>query len=95
MLQDRILSMRRANIFEPNGYRHMVCGTRLLSSTGDAHILESNFFVARIMESGTTMLFTTGLYRDTVVEAEGALRHREKIVICDSALVDTLLVIPL
>jgi hypothetical protein len=40
-------------------------------------------------------LFATGRYLDLLEEEEGALRFRERIVVCDSSRVDTLLAIPL
>ena len=40
-------------------------------------------------------LFATGRYVDTMVDEGGALRFRERLVVCDSSRVDTLLAIPL
>jgi anthranilate 1,2-dioxygenase small subunit len=51
--------------------------------------------VARIMHDGTQSLFSTGVYLDKVVEDEGRLRFREKIVVTDSSSIDALLVLPL
>ena len=44
---------------------------------------------------GRMDLFATGRYLDAVVEEAGALRFRERLVVCDSSRVDTLLAIPL
>jgi anthranilate 1,2-dioxygenase small subunit len=95
MLRDRISSLRRANIYEPHAYRHMVSAARLVGTDGDALHVRSNFHVARIMHDGATSLFCTGLYDDRIVEADGRLLFRERTVVCDSSRVDTLLVIPL
>ena len=40
-------------------------------------------------------LFATGRYLDALVDEAGALRFRERIVVCDSSRFDTLLAIPL
>jgi len=40
-------------------------------------------------------LFATGRYLDLLVDHGGALRFRERIVVCDSSRFDTLLAIPL
>jgi len=56
---------------------------------------ETPFLVVRIMRDGRMDLFATGRYLDTLVEEAGALRFRERIVVCDSSRIDTLLAIPL
>lgn len=98
MLADRILSMRRANIFEPHWYRHLVSSTRLKGEAGiDAGggwRLHSNFAIVRTMQTGEQALFLAGFYDDLVVEQAGKLLFREKTVVLDSNRVDTLLVIP-
>jgi anthranilate 1,2-dioxygenase small subunit len=47
------------------------------------------------MRDGTMSLFATGRYVDALVEEAGALRFRERVVVCDSGRIDTLLAIPL
>jgi anthranilate 1,2-dioxygenase small subunit len=56
---------------------------------------ETPFLVVRVMRDGTMDLFATGRYVDVMVDEGGALRFRERIVVCDSSRVDTLLAIPL
>ena len=56
---------------------------------------ETSFLVVRIMRDGTMDLFATGRYLDLLVDHGGALRFRERIVVCDSSRFDTLLAIPL
>ena len=57
--------------------------------------VETPFLVVRIMRDGRMDLFATGRYVDVLVEEAGALRFRERIVVCDSNRIDTLLAIPL
>ncbi len=94
MLADRILSMRRANIFEPHWYRHLVTSTRLKGQEGGGWRLHSNFAIVRTMQAGEQSLFLAGYYDDLVVEQAGKLLFHEKTVVLDSNRVDTLLVIP-
>ena len=56
---------------------------------------ETPFLVVRVMRDGTMDLFATGRYVDTMVDDGGTLRFRERLVVCDSSRVDTLLAIPL
>lgn len=96
MIRDRISSMRRANIFEPHRYRHMVSATLIDAMEPDGSLrVSTNYYVTRIMESGAFDLFSTGVYRDWMVQEAGAWRFRERLVICDSTRIDSLLVIPI
>ena len=95
MMHDRINSLRRANIYEPHYYRHMISGTRLVRQEAVGWRLHTNFQVIRTMHSGEMSVFAVGLFDDLVVRHEGTLRFQEKLVICDSSRIDTLLVIPL
>jgi 3-phenylpropionate/cinnamic acid dioxygenase small subunit len=95
MLRDRITALRTANIYERQAYRHII-GLPLIGARSDGAIeAETPFIIARITRNARTDLFATGVYRDRVVEGDGALRFRERIVVCDSNHFDTLLAIPL
>jgi 3-phenylpropionate/cinnamic acid dioxygenase small subunit len=95
MLRDRVAALREANIYERQAYRHLVGMPALLGEAGGAIRAETPFLVVRIMRDGTMDLFATGRYLDLLVEEEGALRFRERVVVCDSSRIDTLLAIPL
>ena len=95
MVRDRVAALRRANIYERQSYRHILGMPALLGEDGGAVRAETPFLVARIMRDGTTDLFATGRYLDLLVEEAGALRFRERIAVCDSSRIDTLLAIPL
>ena len=93
MLRDRIASLRHANIYEPQRYRHMI--SSVLVEPVDAGVVQStaNFVVLRIMQDGDTVTFASGRYVDRIVLSE--LQYEERVVICDSRRFDTLLAIPL
>jgi 3-phenylpropionate/cinnamic acid dioxygenase small subunit len=97
MLVDRIASLRRANVFERHGYRHMVGATHLLADPGGgAASSETPFVVVRIMRTGEMDIFAAGRYLDRVErDGDGKLKFRERIAVCDGCNIDTLLVIPL
>ncbi|HEV8150730.1 MAG TPA: hypothetical protein VGP61_11145, partial [Gemmatimonadales bacterium] len=92
MLRDRVAALREANIYERQSYRHVIGQPAIL---GDGMRAETPFLVVRIMRDGRMDLFATGRYLDAVVMEAGALRFRERIVVCDSSRIDTLLAIPL
>ena len=93
MLRDRIASLRHANIYEPQRYRHMMSAVLLDQQSASAVRSSANFVVLRIMENGETVLYASGRYVDRITLPE--LRYDERIVICDSRRFDTLLAIPL
>ena len=95
MLRDRVAALREANIYERHGYRHIVGIPALLDDAGGAARAETPFLVVRTMRDGRMDLFATGRYLDVLAEEDGALRFRERIVVCDSSRVDTLLALPL
>ena len=93
MMRDRIQSLRHANIYEPQRYRHIVSSvvTEKVNS-GEAQS-SANFLVIRIMQDGSTMVFASGRYQDHIDLKE--MKYQERVVICDSRRFDTLLAIPL
>ena len=97
MLRDRVLSLRKANIYEAQRYRHVV-GLPLVERAADGNLTaQTSFVVVRIMHTGESLLFASGVYRDRIVldGAGKAPKFAERIVVLDSRQIDTLLAIPL
>jgi anthranilate 1,2-dioxygenase small subunit len=93
MMRDRIQSLRHANIYEPQRYRHIVSSV-LTEKIGPGEAKSSaNFLVIRIMQDGSTVVFASGRYQDRINLDE--MKYDERVVICDSRRFDTLLAIPL
>ena len=93
MMRDRVASLRHANIYEPQRYRHMVSAT-LVEKLDDKRVKAiANFLVVRIMENGEAQLFASGRYLDRILLPE--MQYEERVVVCDSRRFDTLLAIPL
>ncbi len=108
MLKDRVSALREANIYEPQRYRHLVSGIRVVSHSAPppqaregglapsgAIDLEASFLVVRTMQDGGMILFATGRYIDRAIRAEAGWKFASKIVVLDSRQIDTLLAIPL
>jgi anthranilate 1,2-dioxygenase small subunit len=95
MLLDRVFSIRRANLFEPHRYRHVIGPIRVKQLIGHTAVVHSHFVVARIMHDGVTTLFATGRYLDKIDTSATPYRFSERIVVLDSDKIDTLLAIPL
>jgi len=95
MLLDRVFSIRKANLFEPHRYRHVIGPIRVKSVADNVAVVHSHFIVARIMQDGATSLFATGRYLDRIDLSGPTYRFLERIVVLDSDKIDTLLAIPL
>ena len=94
MLRDRVASLRHANIYEPQRYRHIVSSVVVEKLAGEKARSTANFLVIRIMQNGETLLFASGRYVDRIVLSPEP-QFEERVVICDSRRFDTLLAIPL
>ena len=95
MLEDRVAALRDANIYERQTYRHLVGLPAILEEENGAVRSDTPFLVVRTMRDGTMDLFATGRYLDVLVLDQDTLCFRERIVVCDSGRIDTLLAIPL
>jgi anthranilate 1,2-dioxygenase small subunit len=95
MLIDRVASLRQANIYEKQSYRHIVGLPHVTKNGGDEAESETPFIVMRIMHDGETSIFATGIYLDTYRAAGTELKLAKRVVVCDSSRVDTLMALPL
>ena len=95
MMQDRILSLRKANVFEPHTYRHLISAVRVTGREDGLWRAEAAYAVIRTMQEGDMTIFSAGKYLDKVVIENGAAKFKERVVIADSRRIDTLVVIPL
>ena len=96
MLRDRVRSLREANVYEAQRYRHVIAPPVIEEGEGGIVRAQTHFMVARIMHTGETVLFATGRYDDRIVlDGPDALRFKEKVVVLDSRQIDTLLAIPI
>lgn len=95
MLQDRVASLREANIYEAQRYRHLVSSTLILKSENGIVTAQSNYQVVRIMHDGAMTLFSVGRYLDRVSLKGPEPLFEKKLVIFDNRRIDTLLALPI
>jgi anthranilate 1,2-dioxygenase small subunit len=95
MVRDRIASMKSANIYEPHTYRHVLSRSAVTDGGDGTLVVKTSYMIARIMHDGAHELFSTGSYEDRIVNEDGKLRFKERIVVTDSSRIDALLVIPI
>jgi 3-phenylpropionate/cinnamic acid dioxygenase small subunit len=96
MLLDRVQALRSANIYEGHWYRHIV-GTPLAEAGAAGSLCsETPFAVVRTMRTGEVSVFASGVYIDRLTTApDGGILLVDRLVVCDSSRIDTLLAVPL
>lgn len=95
MLTDRIVSLRRANIYPIHHYRHVVGGPRLTAIEPELVRAQTNYVVFQTRTSGETSVYNAGKYIDEIVSEGDELRFRSKVVVYDTNRIDTLMVRPI
>ena len=60
MLVDRVTSLREANVYERQTYRHILGQPWIKSQDGAQVASETSFFVVRIMRDGATDIYRDG-----------------------------------
>ncbi|HLH98051.1 MAG TPA: aromatic-ring-hydroxylating dioxygenase subunit beta [Xanthobacteraceae bacterium] len=94
MMSDRISALRLANIYEPHVYCHLTSCVRVVEPAPEIRA-QANFAVIRTMQEGDQSIFACGRTYDRMVEVDGRLKFKDRLVVLDSRQVDTLLVIPI
>jgi anthranilate 1,2-dioxygenase small subunit len=94
MMRDRVQSLRHANVYEPQRYRHMISSIIVEKLDDSRARSTANFIVIRIMQNGDSLVFASGKYLDRILLSPEP-KYEERVVVCDSRRFDTLLAIPL
>jgi 3-phenylpropionate/cinnamic acid dioxygenase small subunit len=95
MLTDRVMALRKANIYEPQRYRHIVGALGIGAEEGGTVPVVANLVVVRTMQDGAMMVFAAGRYVDRLARQGDGWKFARKEVVLDSRQIDTLLAIPL
>ncbi|MBW0170916.1 MAG: aromatic-ring-hydroxylating dioxygenase subunit beta [Hydrogenophaga sp.] len=95
MLEDRIAALREANIYERQRYRHLLGLPLVTAQDGATTTASTPFLVVRIMATGQSEVFATGVYNDRFVREGDGLLLAERVAVCDSTVTDTLMALPL
>ena len=73
MMQDRVTALRKAIVFEPYSYRHIV-GSALITPVADSsYAAESSFHILRIGSDGNMITYGCGRYLDEIVQCRGGM----------------------
>jgi anthranilate 1,2-dioxygenase small subunit len=95
MLNDRVLSLKEVNIYNIHYDRHFLSGAVVTGQSGGVYTARANYMVVQTTLEGRSSIFSVGEYRDQIVLVDGQPRFKEKFVVVDTYMVNSLLAIPL
>jgi anthranilate 1,2-dioxygenase small subunit len=95
MLQDRVLSLRHANIYEEHTYRHMASGLMIKPLDDNTVEAESSYIVVQTLQNGESFVYQAGCYKDRIVKTADGWKYASRRVIYDTLRVATLLATPI
>jgi len=95
MLQDRVKSLRDANIYNIHYPLHQISNIEILERDAAGVHVRSNYSCYQTNQDGETSVYSVGQYRDLVVFEGEQPKFKEKLVILDSYNVPNLLAVPL
>ncbi len=93
-LSDRIVSLLRANTYNPHSARRITGPPRITASGGPIGA-ETAYALYQTDVEGVSRLFAVGCYRDTIGAFGDTLKFLDRIVVLDSFAIPTLLAKPI
>lgn len=95
MIRDRVVSLRHANVYAKQYYRHLVTDVRIVERDDRTVRVTGNYLVTRtVAAEGDPILFSVGRTDDLVQFDEQGPRFQRRRVIADNDRIHTLLVLP-
>jgi anthranilate 1,2-dioxygenase small subunit len=94
MLRDRVLSLRKANLYNPHYDRHLVSNVCVLGVADAVYDVHSSYLVLQTTPAGESRVFSCGKYLDRVVFEGESARFQERIVVMDTGAIFNLLATP-
>ncbi|MBM3509669.1 MAG: aromatic-ring-hydroxylating dioxygenase subunit beta [Alphaproteobacteria bacterium] len=96
MLIDRVVSLRKANVYNLHYDRHLVSNVRVLPGKNGNCKLRASYVVYQTDLEGESMMFSTGRYDATVIGAQSAKpKFKEMVVTVDTFAIPNLISTPL
>lgn len=94
MLNDRVLAIRKALVYEDRYLRHFVSGVRISAASGGLIECQANFMLVESMIDAKPDLIMLGRYVDKVARVDGSLKFRERQCVFDNHWLPRSLVLP-
>ncbi len=95
MLKQRVAAIRKAMMFSPHYWHHVISGVHVVDADADLVEVRANYCVSRTIPDGRPEVFQVGRYQDRLVRCDDQFLFKEKICINDSPMVTDSLFLPL
>lgn len=96
MLVDRVVALRKANIYPAHYSRHVLGPPMLLAGDEDGGwCCRTSYLLLQTRSDGHARAFSAGRYEDRIVRREGELKFQRRRVIFDTHQIETLLATPI
>lgn len=95
MMRDRVVSLLEVNIYQIHYERRLVTNIAVLGRERDAWLARANYMLMHTSNEGMSQIFSVGEYRDRIVESDGRLVFRERVVVPDTFTVPSHLSVPI
>lgn len=95
MLTDRVVALRKANIYAAHYSRHVLGAPVVLEADGVGVRSQTSYVLLQTRMDGETRVFSAGKYVDLMVRVNGLLRVKRRSVVFDTHRIDSLLVTPI
>lgn len=95
MLIDRVVALRKANIYPAHYSRHILGPPVLIESDDQLVHVQSSYLLLQTRMDGETRVFSAGKYLDKFERLNGLLRLKQRDVVFDTHRIDTLLATPI
>lgn len=95
MVQDRVLALREAQVFEPRALRHFTSGVRVLAVSEGTVEARANFMLTEAMSDEAPRILMLGRYLDRFVRRGDRLLLQRHLVVYDNHSVFRSIVVPI
>lgn len=95
MLVDRIVALRRANIFPAHYSRHLIGRPLITSIDGDMVDAQTSYAVFQTRADGETKIYSSGKYSDRFIFRESTPVLQKRDCVYDTHRIETLMVTPI
>lgn len=95
MLIDRIVALRRANVFPEHFNRHLISRASITKVNGGKIDAQASYAVLQTRNDGETRIFNVGKYVDTFVIVDGMAKLAKRACVYDTHRIATLLATPI
>ena len=93
MLQDRVMALRKTQMYAPRYYRRFPGPLRVMQSAEAIHT-RHNLLVVQTLVDRQSEIAICGVCHDVITEEEGRLLFRERIVVIDTEMIANSFIFP-